>query len=92
MFQQQLLMQGSGFFYQSVLKKIFFQLDPERVHSGMVHFGELLGRSSMAMQPISSLYGVKDKMLEQQIFGIDFKNSCCADLSFENDRNLGTDY
>lgn len=65
----------NGFLYRNILKKIFFLSDPEKVHDGMMYFGELLGRNTITRGATQLMFGngrLPD--LEQTLHGVYFKN------------------
>ncbi len=65
----------NGFLYRNILKKIFFLSDPEKVHDGMMHFGELLGKNIITRSATRLMFG-NERLpnLEQTLHGVYFKN------------------
>lgn len=59
--------------YKNILKKIFFSLDAETVHEGMLSFGELCGNLSLIKSLTKWLFVKHNNTLEQRISDIDFK-------------------
>lgn len=61
--------------YRTLLKPIFFMIDPERVHEGMVRFGVFLGSFALTRWLTSLMFASpKSSMLRQTIRGITFEN------------------
>jgi len=63
-----------GFLYKHVAKRIFFLIDPERIHNWMIGFGRFLGSNPITRGITSFFFGYSNKALEQNILGIHFKN------------------
>lgn len=65
----------NGFLYRNIVKRIFFLSDPEKVHDGMMHVGELLGKNTVTRSMTQYMFGngrLPD--LEQTLHGVYFKN------------------
>lgn len=77
-----------AFCYKYFLKPIYFCLDPEFVHDRMVSFGEFIGKYSITRFKTKILFGFTDKSLEQEIFGIKFKNPVGLSAGFDKDALL----
>lgn len=60
--------------YQYLLKPIYFQFDPEKVHNQMTKAGNKLGSSRIGRAAISLAFNYSNPILEQEICGIKFKN------------------
>lgn len=78
----------TAFFYQYFLKKILFTLNPEHVHNRMTHTGELLGKSKLAKNILSSFLVVKHPCLRQTIAGISFTNPIGLSAGFDYEARL----
>lgn len=64
-----------GFFYRTFLKPIFFLIDPEKVHEGMMRVGIVLGSCSLTRWCTTLLFSVPhDPMLRQVVRGVVFEN------------------
>lgn len=60
-------------FYTSVISRILFQFDPEKIHKFTIGSLSLLGRIPGAKACMRALYGIKqDPKLEREVFGIKF--------------------
>lgn len=60
--------------YRVILKPIFFQQDPERIHNRMVGFGRVLGKSRLTSWSTRQLFSYRHPLLEQTLHGIHFTN------------------
>ncbi len=60
--------------YKSLIKPILFKFHPDDVHDFVVNFGEILGKSRLTRFILDKLYGYKNPILEQEVFGIKFEN------------------
>lgn len=78
----------SHFLYKQVLKRIFFRIDPEKVHDRMNLNGQLLGKSAITRKLTSLLFSYSNKSLEQNILGINFNNPIGLSAGFDKDANL----
>jgi len=70
---QELLFHCFAFFYQNVLRKIFFLLEPEFIHERMTSNAELLGKIPPVKSLIGCLTRTSDKKLKQKIAGLYFR-------------------
>ncbi len=75
-------------FYKTVLKNIFFRIDPEKIHDTMISFGEFLGSYSTTRGIISLLFSYSNKKLEQNMLGITFSNPIGLAAGFDKDAQL----
>lgn len=76
------------FFYQNILKKIFFKIDPEIIHDHMVKMGKFLGRFSTTRKITKWLFNYENKKLEQTILGINFPNPIGLSAGFDKNAEL----
>lgn len=80
--------QHNIFMYKSIIRPILFKLDPENVHhftfSAIHFFSKIPFFSSIC----NSLYEVKDKRLETEVFGLKFKNPVGLAAGFDKDAKL----
>ncbi|OHA15412.1 MAG: dihydroorotate dehydrogenase (quinone) [Candidatus Taylorbacteria bacterium RIFCSPLOWO2_12_FULL_43_20] len=74
--------------YKSVLKPIFFSMDPENVHDKMVSFGKTLGASSLTRGILRLTFGYTNPVLEQDILGIRFRNPVGLAAGFDKNAEL----
>lgn len=63
-------------------------MDPEKVHEHIVSLGENLGKIKPISPLFSSIMTVENKMLEQRIEGIDFKNPIGLSAGFDYEARL----
>jgi len=77
-----------GWLYRHILKPVFFMFDPEAVHDLMSSTGCFLGASPISRGFTRLMFGYQDKMLEQTIAGIHFKNPLGLAAGFDKDAKL----
>ena len=73
--------------YKLFVRPILFQFDPEKVHYftfSLIRFLNKIGFSVI----FKSLYEVKDKRLEREVFGLKFKNPVGLAAGFDKDAKL----
>ncbi len=74
--------------YKSIIRPILFQSDPEKIHyftfSSLRFLNKIPGFSSF----FKSLYEVKHKNLETEVFGLKFKNPVGLAAGFDKDAKL----
>ncbi len=74
--------------YKLIIRPILFWFDPEKVHhftfSAIYFFSKIPFFSSIC----NSLYEVKDKRLEREVFGLKFKNPVGLAAGFDKDAKL----
>lgn len=71
---KQLIRKFIQIFYKTIIKPVIFLMDPEKVHDGGITLGEFFGNHSATKKLTSSIFKYKNKILEQEILGIKFKN------------------
>jgi dihydroorotate dehydrogenase len=76
------------FFYKFFLKPFLFLLDPEDVHNWFVLCGKFLGRFYFYRQMTGLYFGFSDKMLEQNVAGVYFRNPVGLAGGFDKDAEL----
>src|SRR3990167_5864324 len=76
------------FFYEVILKNIFFLIDPENMHDSMVAFGTLLGKYQLTRKIVEVFFSYSNQSLEQKILGIKFKNPIGLGAGFDKDAVL----
>lgn len=74
--------------YRNFLKKIYFKIDPEKVHNRFIKIGKFLGNNWLGKKAVSLAFNYQDKMLEQEILGIKFRNPVGLSAGF--DKNAET--
>jgi len=74
--------------YKAFVKPIFFTLDPEFVHNGIVSIGEVLGKSRLGRAVTKAVFCFQDKRLKQKIAGIDFDNPIGLSAGFDYNARL----
>lgn len=74
--------------YKSLLRPLLFQVDPEKIHHltfSMIRFaGKIPGISAL----FRSLFLIRDKRLEKELFGIRFPNPVGLAAGFDKDARL----
>ncbi len=78
----------SGFLYKHFVKRVLFQVDPELVHTQMVHFGELCGKLPPILNLFKNIYSYADPGLNQNIAGIQFTNPIGLAAGFDYEARL----
>lgn len=76
------------FVYQQVLKRIYFTIDPERVHDAMTNVGKILGRCAITRALTKVLFFYSNAKLKQVVAGIAFKNPVGLAAGFDKDAFL----
>jgi len=74
--------------YRWIGKPLFFQIDPERIHEGMVSFGALLGRHTVTRWLTQVAFYFADSRLTQTITGVTFPNPVGLAGGFDKDARL----
>lgn len=77
-----------SFKYRYILKPLFFLNDPEEVHDGIIHVGSYLGKFSLGQKITKIFFNYENKVLEQTILGIDFKNPIGLAAGFDKNAEL----
>jgi dihydroorotate dehydrogenase subfamily 2 len=85
---RRLVIEGVGFLYRNILKRILFLIDPEVVHSRMVKTGELLGKHAFSKNIFNSVFVYENPALGQKIAGIDFGNPIGLASGFDYEARL----
>ncbi len=76
------------FLYQNIIKPVLFLLDPHPVHKFMTSGGEFLGRWTVTKFLTKLIFYYKDKSLEQNVAGLNFKNPIGLAAGFDYDAKL----
>ncbi|HIG95984.1 TPA: quinone-dependent dihydroorotate dehydrogenase [Candidatus Woesearchaeota archaeon] len=74
--------------YKNILKKIFFQIDPEQVHAYVIKRGTFLGSDTTTKYLVSFIFDYKNKKLEQTIAGLHFPNPIGLAAGFDKNAEL----
>ena len=76
------------FFYKFGLKPILFQIDPEKIHNGVLFCGKKFGKNKFMKKIMGFLFSYDNKILEQKILGIKFSNPTGLAAGFDKDGEL----
>ena len=76
------------FSYKNILKPILFRLDPEFTHDLYTKVGEILGQSKLGREITSWAFNYQNKILNQNISGINFKNPVGLSAGFDYNARL----
>lgn len=74
--------------YKFILKPILFLFDPENVHDLFTSTGGFLGKSKFGKYIVRKLFKYENEILEQNLFGIDFKNPVGLSAGFDYNGRL----
>ncbi len=74
--------------YKGILKHIFFQADPEKIHDSMIWFGKVLGSNPITRLLTSIAFYYSNKKLNQNILGINFPNPVGLAAGFDKDAQI----
>jgi len=77
-----------SFLYRHGLRQIFFLVDPEKIHDQMLWFGRVLGSNIVTKKITGLMFGYQNKILEQDIAGIHFKNPVGLTAGFDKDAQI----
>ena len=77
-----------GALYRWIGKPLFFQIDPERIHNGMVGFGAFLGRYAVTRWLTRVSFYYADPRLTQTICGVTFPNPVGLAGGFDKNAQL----
>ncbi|MFA5792510.1 MAG: quinone-dependent dihydroorotate dehydrogenase [Candidatus Gracilibacteria bacterium] len=76
------------FLYVHILKHIFFAMDPEFIHDLFTFVGQILGSNPFTRVLNRLMFSYQNKMLEQTILGIHFKNPIGLAAGFDKNALL----
>lgn len=76
------------FLYKVFLRKFFFLFDAEFIHNKMIDFGRFLGKFYFTKRICYFFFGFSDKILEQNVLGLNFKNPIGLGAGFDKDCDL----
>lgn len=74
--------------YKIIVRPLLFCFDPERIHHFTFSLIRFLNKIPLVPSLFKSLYLVKDKSLERQLFGLTFKNPVGLAAGFDKDAKL----
>lgn len=77
-----------GFLYKTVLKQVYFRIDPEKVHDAMTVVGQQLGRRTWTRALTTALFSYTHPALQQTVAGITFTNPVGLAAGFDKDAVL----
>ncbi|MCX6752051.1 MAG: dihydroorotate dehydrogenase (quinone) [Candidatus Nomurabacteria bacterium] len=78
----------SQFIYVNIAKPILFMFPADGVHEFFLRFGNKLGKRSLARKFFKKIWSYENKILEQNICGMDFKNPIGLSAGFDYDGDL----
>lgn len=76
------------FIYIGILKPIFFQIDPEKVHDRILVFGKFFGTNVIMRRFVKLLFYYSHPSLKQEILGINFSNPIGLAAGFDKNAEL----
>jgi len=74
--------------YKYIWKPFFFVFDPENVHDKMTTFLQFFGKYTLTKKLTYWFFGYSNKMLEQNILGINFKNPVGLSAGFDKNATM----
>lgn len=74
--------------YKSILKPLFFKMDPEYVHDMMVRKGVALGRFAISRAVIDWMYGYHGPDISKTVDGIDYQTPILLSAGFDYNGRL----
>ena len=77
-----------GWKYRNIVKRIAFNFNPEFVHNHFVRVGKFLGYFGLTKRLTSFFFNFEDKILEQNVLGISFKNPVGLSAGFDKEAEL----
>lgn len=77
-----------GILYRTILKPLFFAMDPEIVHERMIRFGHFLGQHQITRSWVRWLFYFHHPSLQQTVAGIRFKNPVGLAAGFDKNAQL----
>ncbi len=77
-----------NFLYKNAVRPLIFLVDPEKIHDTFVHFGSFLGKYKILRNSLHRLLAYENPILEQEFFGISFKNPIGLSAGFDKEADL----
>jgi dihydroorotate dehydrogenase len=74
--------------YKQLIKPVFFQIDPEKIHHRVFNLLKIIHRFPIAGYLIRKFYTVEDPRLKKNVFGIEFPNPVGLAAGFDKDAKL----
>jgi len=74
--------------YKYIWKPVFFIFDPENIHDKMTAFLRVFGKYALTRKLTYFFFGYSNRMLEQSILGINFKNPVGLSAGFDKNATL----
>ena len=71
-----------------VLKRFLFRIDPEKAHKLFINIGRVFGNSFLSRMLTRVCFSYQNKMLEQKIFGIKFRNPVGLAAGFDKNGEI----
>src|SRR3989338_1182547 len=78
----------SRFLYINIIKPILFLFPADDMHEFFLRIGRGLGKYAIAKKIFKKIWSYEDKILEQNICGLDFKNPIGLSARFDYNANL----
>lgn len=78
----------TGLIYKNILKPVFFLIDPETIHDGMVRAGRFLGCNYLTRRLTAQLFSYSNPGLEQVVCGVKFQNPIGLAAGFDKNAKL----
>ncbi len=77
-----------GKFYRKILKRLFFKIEPEKIHNFLTFIGKFLGTFELTRVITAILFDHQDTSLVQVVDGIKYRNPVGLAAGFDKDANL----
>lgn len=74
--------------YSAIIRPLFFKLSPEKIHHLAFSIIKVLNNTPGIKQVIRSMFVVKSKKLERELFGLTFSNPVGLAAGFDKDAKL----
>ena len=74
--------------YKLIIRPILFWFDPEKIHHFTFGFIKIIVKIPFVSSILKSIYLIKDKKLEQDLFGLTFKNPVGLAAGFDKNGEL----
>lgn len=85
---KKLILSLSSGFYQKILKRIFFKIDPDVIHQRMVAHGEHMGKVQFVKKILDFFFCIKSNALVQEVKSIHFENPVGLSAGFDYEGRL----
>ncbi len=74
--------------YKNIFKKIFFLIEPEKIHNRFIQFGRKLGQKSFNRNLVGFCFNYSNPKLNQNILGLNFSNPIGLAGGFDKNADL----